>query len=92
MHNRLTFSLRRLAALFLAVAGPAFAQLPVVPGEPAQPPKTLRPAPELRLQAQVEAQPRLRAQARLSPVTAGELAALRQANAVQGVREDRDVE
>jgi hypothetical protein len=81
MPKRSTPLLRRLAALLAALALPALAQMPVVPGEPAQGPKEARPAAQLRLEAKVQAQPALRAQARLAPVSSAELASVRAANA-----------
>jgi hypothetical protein len=81
MPSRFTPLLRRLAALLAALAVPALAQMPIVPGEPAQGPKEARPAAQLRLEAKVEAEPALRARARLAPVSAAELASVNTANA-----------
>jgi hypothetical protein len=71
--------LRRLAALALAAALPAVAQLPVVPGEPALGPKDA-PVAQLRIESKVEAAPSLRLHARLQPVAPSEIAALRRVN------------
>jgi hypothetical protein len=79
MTNRFSRWLRLGAALFLAAALPALGQLPVVPGEPAQPSKAA-PAPRLRIAEEVAAQPGLRATVQLSPVTDRELAAVQRAN------------
>ncbi|HUI99511.1 MAG TPA: hypothetical protein VLY46_04705, partial [Usitatibacter sp.] len=87
MRNRTISSrLRRIAALLLAAALPAMAELPVVPGEPAQPPKQMAAAPQLRIEAKVEAQPSLRSRVQLPAVTDAELAALRAINAGEATR------
>ena len=80
MHNPASRWLRRIAALILAAAMPAMAQLPFVLGEPVQALKEARAPAQLRIEQRVEAQPQLRAQAILAPVAAEEIEALRRAN------------
>ncbi len=87
MQNRtLSSRLRRIAALLLALALPAMAELPIVPGEPAQAPQGLAAAPTLRIERKVEARPSLLTRVQLPAVTQAELAALRAVNAGQATR------
>jgi len=86
MDNRFPRGLRRGAALLLAAALPAWAQLPVVMGEAARSPKAEAPAAQLRLEGAVAAHPALRARAVLAPVGAAEIAAVQRANASSGGR------